>query len=125
MVTPDAKRKAVTHACCEHGVSQRRACDVLQVDRSSVRYQSKRSDDGDLRVVIGKVAVERRRFGYRRIHVMLERDGIFVNHKKLRGIYGEENLQVKRRGGRKRALGSRRPMALPKAPKAWISYQML
>ena len=116
MVTPEAKRKAVTHACCEHRVSQRRACDVLQVDRSSVRYQSKRSDDDDLRAAIRKVATERRRFGYGRIHIMLERDGVFVNHKKLRRIYGEENLQVKRRGGRKRALGTRRPMVLPKAP---------
>ena len=116
MVTLEAKRKAVAHACCEHGVSQRRACDVLQVDRSSVRYQSKRSDDDDLRAAIRKVATERRRFGYRRIHIMLERDGVLVNHKKLRRIYGEENLQVKRRGGRKRALGTRRPMVLPKAP---------
>jgi putative transposase len=116
MVTPEAKRKAVAHACCEHGVSQRRACDVLQVDRSSIRYQSKRSDDSDLRAAIGKVATERRRFGYRRIHIMLERDGVLVNHKKLRKIYREENLQVKRRGGRKRALGTRRPMVLPEAP---------
>ncbi|KLN62210.1 integrase [Kiloniella spongiae] len=116
MVTPEAKRKAVTHACCEHGVSQRRACDVLEVDRSSVRYQSKRSDNGDLRAAIRKAATERRRFGYRRIHIMLERDGVLVNHKKLRRIYGEENLQVKRRGRRKRALGTRRPIVLPKAP---------
>ncbi len=100
----------MAHACCEHGVSQRRACDVLQADRSSIRYQSKRSDDGDLRAAIRKVATERRRFGYRRIHIMLERDGVLVNHKKLRRIYGEENLQVKRRSGRKRALGTRRPM---------------
>ncbi len=116
MVTPEAKRKAVAHACCEHGLSQRRACDVLQVDRSSVRYQSKRSDDGDLRATIRKVATERRRFGYRRIQVMLEREGIFMNHKKFRRLYSEEKLQVKRRGGRKRALGTRRPMALPEMP---------
>lgn len=99
MVTPEAKRKTVTHACCEHGINQRRACDILQVGRSSVRYQSKCSDDSDLRAAIRKVAIEHRRFGYRRIQVMLERDGIFVNHKKLLRIYGEENLQVKRRGG--------------------------
>ena len=56
------------------------------------------------------IASERRRFGYRRIHVLLEREGIQVNLKKLRRIYSEEKLQVKRRGGRKRALGTRRPM---------------
>ena len=85
----------------------------MQVDRSTVRYQSKRSDDSDLREEIKLVAKERRRFGYRRIQVMLERKGIFMNHKKLRRIYTEEKLKVRRRGGRKRALGTRKPMVLP------------
>jgi putative transposase len=61
------------------------------------------------------VAAERRRFGYRRIHVMLKRKGIVMNLKKLRRLYREEKLQVRRRGGRKRALGTRRPMILPSA----------
>ena len=60
-----------------------------------------------------QVASERRRFGYRRIHVMLQRQGIVMNQKKLRRLYREENLQVRKRGGRKRALGTRRPMVLP------------
>ena len=113
MVTPEAKRDAVVHACVEHGVSQRRACEVLNVDRSSVRYQSIRPDDAGLRVAMKQVATERRRFGYRRIHVMLQRQGIVMNQKKLRRLYREENLQVRKRGGRKRALGTRRPMVLP------------
>lgn len=96
-----------------HGVSERRACEVLQVDRSTVRYQSVRADDGDLREAIKRVSRERRRFGYRRIHVMIEREGHKLNHKKLRRIYAEEKLQVRRRGGRKRALGTRKPMVLP------------
>jgi putative transposase len=116
VVTPDAKRKAVAHACKKHGVSQRRACDILQVDRSSVRYTSTRPDDADLREAMKKVASERRRFGYRRIHVMLERQGIMMNQKKLRRLYREEKLQVRKRGGRKRALGTRRPMLLPSLP---------
>ena len=115
-MTPDAKRKAVGHACEKHGVSQRRACDVLKVDRSSVRYQSIRPDDADLREAMKKVASERRRFGYRRIHVMLERQGIVMNQKKLRRLYREEKLQVRKRGGRKRALGTRRPMLVPDRP---------
>ncbi len=57
-------------------LSQRRACDVLDVDRSSVRYTSIRPDDSNLRKAMKDVAAERRRFGYRRIHVMLERKGI-------------------------------------------------
>jgi len=58
-----------------------------------------------------KVASERRRFGYRRIHVMLDRQGIVMNLKKLRRLYREEKLTVRKRGGRKRALGTRRPLA--------------
>lgn len=62
------------------------------------------------------VSRERRRFGYRRIHVMIAREGFKVNHKKIRRIYTEEKLQVRRRGGRKRALGTRKPMVLPDGP---------
>ena len=113
MVTPDAKRKAVAHACDAHGVSQRRACKALNVDRTSVRYRSIRPDDDALREAMKTVAAQRRRFGYRRIHVMLERQGITMNQKKLRRLYREEKLQVRRRGGRKRALGTRRPMLVP------------
>ena len=112
-MTPEAKRDAVAHLCREHKVSQRRACKVLSADRSSVRYQSIRSEDAPLRAAIRRIAGERRRFGYRRIHVMLEREGWHVNHKKLKRLYREERLQVKRRGGRKRALGTRRPMLVP------------
>jgi putative transposase len=111
MVTPDAKREAVARAVQEHGVSQRRACEVLSVDRSSMRYRSIRSDDACIREAMKKVASERRRFGYRRIHVMLHRQGIVMNLKKLRRLYREEKLTVRKRGGRKRALGTRRPLA--------------
>ena len=103
----------MAHLCDQHGVSQRRACDVLQVDRSSVRYRSTRPDDAGLRKAMREVAAERRRFGYRRIHIMLERQGIRMNQKKLRRLYREEGLQVRKRGGRKRALGTRRPMVMP------------
>ena len=113
MVTPGAKRDAVAHVCKEHGVSQRRACDVLQFDRSSIRYKSTRDDDNSVREAMKQVAADRRRFGYRRIHVMLQRQGIHINHKKLLRLYREEKLQVRKRGGRKRALGTRRPMLLP------------
>lgn len=113
MVTPGAKRAAVAHLCEAHGVSQRRACTTLAIDRSTVRYVSRRDDDAVLREKIRSIAAERRRFGYRRVHILLQRDGIWINHKKLRRLYAEEKLQVKRRGGRKRALGTRRPMAVP------------
>jgi putative transposase len=113
MVTPDAKRESVDRVVQEHGVSQRRACEVLSVDRSSIRYSSIRLDGAYIREAMKKVASERRRFGYRRIHVMLDRQGIIMNLKKLRRLYREEYLTVRKRGGRKRALGTRRPLALP------------
>ncbi len=113
MVTPDAKRRAVAKARAMHGVSQRRACQALKVDRSTVRYASSRPDDTALREAMKTVAAQRHRFGYRRIHVMLARQGIVMNQKKLRRLYREERLQVRRRGGRKRALGTRRPMLVP------------
>lgn len=81
-----------------------------------MRYVSRRSDDAGLRADIRRIASERRRFGYRRIHLMLAREGVAVNQKKLRRLYAEEKLQVKRRGGRKRALGTRRPMSAPDGP---------
>jgi len=113
MVTPAVKRKAVVHSMEAHQVSQRRARKVLQVDRSSVRYLSRRGDDAALRDAIKRVSRERRRFGCRRVHVMVAREGFAVNHKKVRRIYIEENLQVRRRSGRKRALSTRKPMVVP------------
>ena len=97
-------------------MSREGACDVLQIDRSTVRYLSRRGDDTDLRDAIKRVSRERRRFGCRRIHVMIPREGFEVNHKKVRRIYREEKLQVRRRGGRKRALGTRKLMVLPDGP---------
>jgi putative transposase len=116
MVTPGRKRDAVTHACEKHGVSQRRARAVLSVDRSSMQYRSIRPDDADIREAMKRVASERRRFGYPRIHVMLDRQGIVMNLKKLQRLYRDEKLTVRKRGGRKRALGTRRPLALPSRP---------
>ena len=115
-MTPAAKREAVAHVCTVHEVSQRRACSILGFDRSSVRYRSVRPDDADRRKAMKDGAAERRRFGYRRVHVMLQRQGWQVNQKKLRRLYAEEKLQVKKRGGRKRALGTRRPMLVPERP---------
>jgi putative transposase len=72
-----------------------------------------------------ELAAIRRRFGYRRLHILLTREGIVMNHKKLRRLYREERLQVRRRGGRKRALGTRAPMALPQGPNQRWSLDFL
>ncbi len=60
------------------------------------------------------LAEERRRFGYRRLHVLLRREGHAVNRKRVQRIYREEKLTVRRRGGRKRAIGTRAPLDVPR-----------
>jgi len=111
MVTPAAKREAVAHAVETHGVSQRRACQVVGADRTTIRYSSRRPDEGALRTRLRELAAERRRFGYRRLHVLLRLDGYVVNRKKTQRLYREEGLAVRRRRGRRRATGMRAPLA--------------
>ena len=97
----------------ENGYTQRRACALAGIDPRIYRYRSSRPDDADLRTRLRELANERRRFGYRRLHILLKREGIEVNWKKLYRLYKEERLTVRKRGGRKRALGTRAPMAIP------------
>ena len=97
-------------------ISERRACRIIDADRTSVRYRSRRGDDGALREKLRALAQERRRFGYRRLHILLRRDGVAINRKKTQRLYREEGLTVRRRKGRKRAVGARMPppvLALP------------
>jgi len=75
-----------------------------------------RPDDGEIRTRLRELSRQRRRFGYRRLHLLLTREGFVMNQKKPRRLYAEEKLQVRRRGGRKRALGARAPMAIPQGP---------
>jgi putative transposase len=116
MVTPAVKREAVVHLRTAHEMSERRACQTIGCDRMTVRYRSRRADDGALRERLRALAHERRRFGYRRLLVYLLREGFVVNHKRLFRIYREERLAVRKRGGRKRAVGTRAPMLPALAP---------
>ena len=115
MVTPAVKREAVAHVRSAFELSERRACRMIGCVRMTVRYRSRRPADTELRGRLRALAHERRRFGYR-LHVLLRREGFIVNHKRLFRIYCEERLLVRRRGGRKRALGTRAPMLIPEWP---------
>ena len=97
-------------------MSERRACKAIGHCRMTIRYRTRRADDAGLRQRMKALAHERRRFGYRRLHVLLRREGYAINHKRLFRLYREEKLAVRRRGGRKRAIGTRAPMAIPTAP---------
>jgi putative transposase len=107
------RKRAVTWAVREKGYSQRRACGLVGLHPKTYRYASKRTGDEGLRAKLRDLASQRRRFGYRRLGLMLERQGIKLSPKKLYRLYKEERLTVRKRGGRKRALGTRAPMAIP------------
>src|SRR5260370_36387427 len=113
MVTPAVRREAVTQLRVGFEVSERRACTALEVDRSSVRYRSSRPDDAMARARLRELAAIRRRFGYRRHHILMSREGLLTNHKKFRRLDPEERPQVRPTGGRKRATGTTDPMARP------------
>lgn len=93
-------------------MSARRAMRIVGLSRGTAHYRSCRNDDvlrEDLRTIAG----ERRRFGYRRLAIMLKRKGHRYNLKKIYRLYREEGLMVRRRKGRKRALGTRQPLPKP------------
>jgi putative transposase len=106
----------VTWAIKDKSYSQRRACGLVGLQPKTYRYASRRPDDAPIRRRLRELALERRRFGYRRLHILLQREGVRPNHKKLYRLYREERLMVRKRGRRKRAIGTRAPMALPQGP---------
>jgi len=99
----------------EFSVSQRRACRVLQLCLATCRYRSRRGDGGVLRGRLKALAEERPRFGYRRLLVMLRREGFDVNHKKIFRLYQLEGLKLRRKK-RKRVSRKRLPPTTPSAP---------
>ncbi len=108
----------------DHDISQRRACRLVGVDPKTVRRE-RPPDCPEVRKEMQEIAGKRRRFGYRRIGVLLERKGMIMNHKKLYRLYREEGLSVKRRRGRKRARGTRTPMPEAARPNARWSLDFL
>ena len=118
------RRDAVLRAMRDHPVSQRRACVLIGVDPKTVRRE-RPPDNPEIREEMHKIAEKRRRFGYRRVGIMLERKGMIMNEKKLYRIYREEGLSVRRRRGRKRARGSRTPMPVPLRPNQRWSLDFL
>jgi putative transposase len=113
VVTPQAKREAVAYLKETRKASERRACRMLGVQRGLVRYCFRRPPDTALRERMRALAAERRRYGYRRLAIFLWREGFTCNIKKIRRIYREEKLMVKRRKGRKKATGTRQPLPKP------------
>jgi putative transposase len=111
----------VRHAQERFGFSQRRACRVVGSARSTIRYrQRRRGGDEAVRGRLRELAAQRPRFGYRRLHALLRREGIVANHKRIARIYREEGLSVRQRRRKSPARIRRgRPPAPERANEQW------
>jgi putative transposase len=110
MVRPAVKREAVAYLRAAHGLSERRACHVVGADRTMIRYRSRRAPDTALRGRLRELANERRRFGYRRLFVLLRREGEPSGINRIYRLYREEGLTVRKRKARRKAVGTRAPI---------------
>jgi putative transposase len=122
MVSPQAKRDAVDVLQTEHDFKITRACGLVDISRSVYRYRSRRPDCAQLRQRMGEIAGEKRRYGYRRIHVLLRREGWKVNWKKVYRLYRELGLAVRRR--KRKRIGPFQRVPLPKPTAANQSWSM-
>jgi transposase InsO family protein len=110
MVGPAVKREAVAHLQAVMGLSERRACSIVDADRKMVRYRSIRPPDTELRARLRDLANERRRFGYRRLFILLRREGEPSGINRIHRLYREEGLSVRKRRTRRKAVGTRAPI---------------
>jgi len=116
-MTPAERRAAVARVRARFGLSERRACRLVGIGRSTMRYRGRgRADEGRLRQRLRELAAERPRFGYRRLHALLRREGVVVNHKRVERLYRAEGLAVRRRGRKRVARDGRGRAALPGRP---------
>jgi putative transposase len=120
MVGPVAKREAVAFLRNVFQMSERRACLLVTADRKMVRYRSRRPPDVELRARLRDLANRRRRFGYRRLFILLRDQGEPSGINRIYRIYREEGLTVRKRRARRRAIGTRTPILVQaKANARW------
>ena len=113
-MSPQLRREAVLVMQGDVELSQRRACGLMELYRGTCRYRRRRAQDGRLRRRLRELAEARRRFGYRRLQVLLQREGWHLNHKRVYRLYVEEKLPLRRKRGRKRST-VRQPLPQPVA----------
>ena len=124
MVGPAAKREGVAHLQAVMGLSERRACSIVNADRTMVRYRSCRPPDTELRTQLRDLANQRKRFGYRRLFILLRNGGEPSGINRIYRLYREEGLTVRKRRARRRAVGRRRRSSSRRSPTRagpWIS----
>lgn len=116
MVSPAVRREVAGWLVQEFQASQRRACRAMTLGVSTCRYVSRRGDGGVIRERMKALAYERPRFGYRRLHVMLRREGLMVNHKRVYRLYCLEGLAVRRKKRKHISLLARKPLPTGAGP---------
>jgi len=113
------RRQDVALVMAKHELSERHACKLLEVDRSSYRYEPQPDRNAELRQKLIELAKQKTRYGYRRLLALLERRGWAVNHKRLERLYRQEHLAV-RRLKRKRLIRPAAPMTeVQRADQEW------
>ena len=115
MVGLSAKRETAAYLREQYKFSERRTCRLIRLWRSTKRYSKKDDDSRELRQRMRFLSERWRRFGYRRIHVMIKREGIQVNHKKVYRIYREEKLSLRAKKRKKYISVTRTPLPTPSA----------
>jgi putative transposase len=110
VVTPAGKRKAASVMVTEFRRSQRQACRLVELSRTTCRYRSRRPGDEELRQKLRELAHHRPRFGYRRLGIFLRRDGYRINHKRLLRLYRAEGLALPRKRPKKRLWQRPKPL---------------
>jgi putative transposase len=107
---------AVSHVTDSLGLSVRKACLLVDLSRTVYGYKSKQEDDAALRQRLRDLAAQRKRFGSPRLHILLKREGLVINHKRTERIYREEGLALRKKRRRKGAAGARIVVAAPGRP---------
>lgn len=115
-MSPQARREAVSILMAERQMGVTRACGLVGISRSLLAYRSRREVPAGLRERIVEIAAAKRRYGYRRVHVLLRREGWKINHKRTHRLYREAGLQVRRRARKRILHGERTPLQQARAP---------
>ena len=115
MVSPTQRRAGVQWAREAYQLPERRACRVMGFSRSTVRYESVRPSREPMRARLKELAAVRVSYGYRRLHIMLRREGWPANRKLIERLYSEEGLTLKRKKPKRRRSAVRRERSTPAA----------
>ena len=125
-MTPAARREAVRLAGDAHGLSERRSCGLVRASRAMVRYRSRRPPDDALRALLIRFAGERRRWGYRRLAILVRRTGVRVNDKRVLRVYRAAGLALRSRKKKLRSVARPvQPVVAPTGCNHWWAMDFL